>query len=72
MCSESRRAEGKQSERNQPKREHSERVWQMLISTAYVLGAIHTARDYAHALTECERRRILFRSTFDRRDPPDM
>ena len=53
-------------------KEHSERVWQMLISTAYVLGAIHTARDYAHALTECERRRILFRSTFDRRDPPDM
>ena len=53
-------------------KEHSGRVWQMLISTAYVLGAIHTARDYAHALTECERRRILFRSTFDRRDPPDM
>ena len=48
------------------------RIWHMLISTAYALGAMHTARAYAHALTECERRRILFRSTFDRRDPPDM
>jgi len=47
---------GKQSERNQPKGSIQKGYGKMLISKAYDLGAIDTARAYAHSLTECERR----------------